>query len=66
MTIRAADFERVVTKLGLKTRDSGDRLVQHSIRQQLKLNEDQLRHLIACTFGREDYIALLRQKGLLF
>ena len=89
MTIKAADFERIVRKLDLKTRDSGDRLAwfehkgkvitrtrrskkkgtdlpfQHSIRQQLKLNEDQLRGLIDCTVGRDDYVEILRAKGLI-
>ena len=38
---------------------------QHSIRQQLKLNDDQLRGVIACTIGREEYLAILHSKGLL-
>ena len=89
MTIKAAEFDRIVLKLGLRTRKSGDRLAwlehegrvvvrtkrsetrgqdlpfQHSIRQQLKLNQDQLNQLIACTLDRDGYIALLRDKGLL-
>ena len=36
----------------------------HSIRQQLRLSEEELRKTIACTLGREDYIALLRDKGV--
>lgn len=88
MTIKAKDFELIVNKFGLRTRNSGDRLAwfehegkvitrtrrshkkgdlpfQHSIRQQLKLNEEQLRQTIACTLDRNQYIEILREKGLL-
>ncbi len=89
MTIKAAEFDPIVLKLGLRTRRSGDRLAwfehegrviirtkrsekrgqdlpfQHSIRQQLKLNQDQLSQLISCSLDREGYIAILRAKGLL-
>lgn len=44
---------------------SGDLPMQHSIRQQLKLNEDQLRDAIRCTLDRDAYIEILRSKGLL-
>ncbi len=36
----------------------------HSIRQQLRLSEEELARSIACTLGREDYITLLRAKGV--
>ena len=88
MTINARDFERIVEKFGLRTRNSGDRLAwfeyggkiitrtrrsykkgdlpfQHSIRQQLKLNEEQLRQTITCTLNRDQYVEILREKGLL-
>lgn len=88
MTLKAHEFERIVGKLGLKTRNSGDRLAwfeyqgktitrtrrsnqtgdlpfSHAIRQQLKLNESQLRDLLACPFGLPEYIQLLRDKDLL-
>ena len=88
MTIKHAEFERIVRKLQLRTRKSGDRLAwfeyegktivrtrrsekkgdlpfSHAIRQQLKLNEDQMRELIACPLDRVGYIEILRQKGLL-
>jgi hypothetical protein len=89
MTIKARDFEVVVSKLGLVTRNSGDRLAwfeyegknilytrrsykkgkdlpfQHSIRQQLKLNEDELRQVIGCQINRDRYIKLLKTKGLI-
>lgn len=88
MTIKAHEFDHLVSKLKLKTRDSGDLLawfvyegkiiartkrskgsgdlpMQHSIRQQLKLNEEQLREAIGCTLTRQDYINILRSKSLL-
>jgi hypothetical protein len=88
MTLKTHDFERIVKKLGLKTRNSGDRLAwfeyegkvitrtrrsnqmgdlpfSHAIRQQLKLNEDQMRDLLACPFGLPEYVEHLRSKGLI-
>ncbi len=88
VTIKAQEFDRLVEKLGLQTRDSGDLLawfefegkkvtrtrrskgsgdlpMQHSIRQQLKLTEQQLRRVIDCSLYRQDYVEILRQKGLL-
>lgn len=86
--MKAHEFDRIVSKFNLRTRDSGDRLawleyegrvilrtkcshgsgdlpMQHSIRQQLKLNEAQLRGAIDCSFSLEDYIVHLRQRGVL-
>lgn len=37
----------------------------HLIRQQLRLNEEQFRQLVACPLDRQGYIEILRQKGLL-
>ena len=88
MTIKAQEFDRLVAKLGLKTRDAGDLLawfefegkvitrtrrskgsgdlpMQHSIRQQLKLNQQEFKKAIDCTLTREGYIEILRNKGLL-
>ena len=88
MTIKANEFDRIVAKLDLKTRNgrdllawfeyegkvvlrtrrskgSGDLPVQHSIRQQLKLNEKELAELLRCTLDRVGYVGMLRQKGLL-
>jgi hypothetical protein len=88
MTIKAREFDRLVEKLGLKTRSGGDLLawfefegrvitrtrrstgsgdlpMRHSIRQQLKLNEDEFRRAIRCTLTLEDYVSILRAKGLL-
>ena len=55
-------------KIVVRTRrsyGSGDLPMQHSIRQQLKLNEDQIRRVIDCSQTREDYIEILRTKGVL-
>lgn len=88
MTIKAHEFDRIISKFKFKTRDSGDLLawfeykgkiiirtrrskgsgelpMQHSIRQQMKLNENQLKDAVRCTINRQDYIRILREKGLL-
>jgi len=88
VTIKAREFDRLVAKFGLKTRDSGDLLawfefegktitrtrrskgsgdlpMQHSIRQQLKLDEEQLRQAVGCHLTRDGYIEILRGKGLI-
>jgi hypothetical protein len=39
--------------------------MQHSIRQQMKLSEQQLREAISCSLGPDEYVELLRQKGLI-
>lgn len=38
---------------------------QHSIRQQMKLNEDQLRRAKGCKLTRDEYVEILRSKGVL-
>ena len=38
---------------------------QHSIRQQMKLNEEELRQVLGCTIGQPEYVELLRSKGIL-
>ena len=55
-------------KMVTRTRRShkrGDLPMQHSIIQQLKLSEEQLRQAIDCRLNRNDYIQILRLKGLL-
>ncbi len=85
--MKTHEFERIVNKLGLKTRNSGDRLAwfvyngqtvvrtrrsqgnkeqpRDKIRQQLKVNEDQLAGLISCTVSLEDYVAILKAKRVI-
>lgn len=48
-----------------RSKGSGDLPMQHSIRQQLKLNEEEFRAAVKCTLSREDYIEILRKKRLL-
>ena len=57
------DGKRVVRTRRSK-KSSGDIPMFHSIRQQLRLSEDELREAIDCTLGREGYITLLRSKGV--
>ncbi|MGA2158051.1 MAG: hypothetical protein ABSG90_02410 [Dehalococcoidia bacterium] len=55
-------------KIVVRTRRSnkkGDLPMQNSIRQQLKLTESQLREAIDCTLTFEQYIEILRSKGLI-
>jgi hypothetical protein len=55
-------------KIVVRTRrsnKSGDLPMHHSIRQQMRLSDDQLRKAIKCTVGRDSYVAVLREKGLL-
>jgi len=88
VTIKRAEFDHMVQKLGLRTRQSGDLLawfehegrvvartrrslkkgdlpMQHSIRQQLHLDEAELRRVVGCKLSRDDYIRILRDKGRL-
>jgi hypothetical protein len=44
---------------------AGDLPRPHEIRQQLKLNEDQLAAAISCSLDRNGYLDILRAKGLL-
>jgi hypothetical protein len=40
-------------------------MIPHLIRQQMKLNEEQFQDLVDCPLSREDYLQILRDKGLL-
>ena len=88
MTIKARQFDRLVQKLGLKTRSSdhllawfeydgkiitrtkrsrgssSDLPMQHSIRQQLKMNQREFQNAVGCTLTKRDYLEILRKKGL--
>ena len=85
--MKTHEFERIVKKLGLKTRNSGDRLAWFvyngqtvirtkrsqgnkeqpgdKIRQQLKVNEEQLAGLISCSVTLENYVEILKSKHLI-
>jgi hypothetical protein len=56
---------KVIVRTRRSHQKGGDLPMQHSIRQQLKLSEDQLRDAIQCSLDRDGYIAILRSKGLL-
>lgn len=61
---------RVNGKIVVRTRRSHgagklDGKVQHFVRQQMKLNENQFADAIACPLQAEDYLAILATKGLL-
>lgn len=85
--MKVHEFETIVKKLGLKTRNSGDRLAwlvyngqtvvrtkrSHGnkeqpgdkIRQQLKVNEEQLAGLISCAVSFEDYVNILKARKII-
>jgi hypothetical protein len=85
--MKVHEFEILVNKLQLKTRNSYDRLawfehegktvtrtrrshgagdlLEHFIRQQLKLNQKDFSGLISCKLYRDDYIRILSEKGLI-
>jgi hypothetical protein len=82
------EFDRVVKKLDMQTRNSYDLLAwfvhngsvvvrtrrslgkgkyvpADKIRQQLKVNEEQMSGLISCSVTRKDYVDILTSKGLI-
>lgn len=59
------EFEGNIITRTRRSKGSGDLPMQHSIRQQLKLNEEQLRQAVSCHLSRDDYIEILRGKGLI-
>jgi gluconate kinase len=86
--MKVHEFERIVSKLGMESRNSYDRLVwlvhegktvvrtrrshgkgkflpADKIRQQLKVNEEQLSGLISCSVSKQDYIKILTEKGVI-
>lgn len=88
MQIKAKEFDRVIDKLQMVVRDSGDKICwfyykgkktvktmrsqgsgdlpcPDKIRQQLKVNEDQMRGLISCSFSLQNYVDLLKEKRII-
>ena len=85
--MKAHEFDRVIRKFGMKTRQGRDLLAwfEHGglvitrtrrskgtgdlptrlIQKQLALDENQLRGAIRCTIELDDYISILREKGLI-
>lgn len=43
----------------------GDMYVSNQFRQQLKINQDQLREAIRCPFGHNEYLAHLEARGII-
>lgn len=58
------DGKTVVRTKRSHTPGSRDLPAQYSILRQMKLNEDEFRRAVDCSLGRDDYIALLRRKGI--
>ena len=56
---------KVVVRTRRSNKSSGDLPRHHSIRQQMRLNDDQLREAVKCALGRDSYVAILREKGVL-
>ena len=56
---------RRVTRTRRSKKSSGDLPMQHSIRQQLKLSEEQMRSAVGCHLTRDEYIEILRGKGII-
>ena len=56
---------KVVVRTRRSNKSSGDLPRHHSIRQQMRLNDDQLREAVKCTLDRDAYVAILREKGVL-
>lgn len=85
--MKVHEFTKLENKLGLQTRNAGDRLAwfeyeglvvvrtkrshgnkdlpENLIRQQLKVNESQFSGLISCAVSKEDYVEILKTKGLI-
>jgi hypothetical protein len=55
---------KVITRTR-RSMGSGDLPMQHSIRQQLKLNEEQFRDAIGCKLDRKGYVEILKKRGLI-
>ena len=55
---------KVVVRTRRSKKATGDLPMFHSIRQQLKLSDSQLRDAISCRLGRDEYIEILRSKGI--
>jgi len=88
MTIKAHQFDHVVQKLQLRTRQAdhlvvwfeyegqvlaktrrsnrpGDLPFQKSIPKQLKLSREEFRRAVSCKLARDEYIEILKRKGII-
>ena len=48
-----------------RTPRSRDLPAHHSIRQQMKLSQEEFRQAVRCELNRDDYVELLREKGVI-
>ena len=48
-----------------RSKGSGDLPMHHSIRQQLRLNEQEFNHARRCTMTRDEYIEILKRKRVI-
>ena len=55
---------KVVVRTRRSKKATGDLPMFHSIRQQLKLSDRQLRDAISCRLGRDAYIEIVRSTGI--
>ncbi len=86
--MKAREFDKVVAKLGMQTRDTdhrhawlvhdgvtvartkrshgqGKSVPEFAVRRQLHVNEEQFTGLYSCTFSKEEYIKVLKSKGVI-
>lgn len=56
---------KVVVRTRRSNKSTGDLPMFHSIRQQLKLNDSQLRKAVSCELDRDSYVEILRSKDIL-
>ena len=59
------EYEGKIVTRTKRSKGKTDLPMSDRIRQQLKLNEDQLRGIVACTISREDYVEILKKKNLI-
>jgi hypothetical protein len=59
------EYEGKIVTRTRRSHKKGALPMEHAIRQQMKLSQDQLRSAIRCTLDRNDYVALLRAKGVI-
>lgn len=69
-TRRGRDIHAWLTHKGkvvVRTKRSGgrDEPPAHLVRNQLKLDEQQLREAVTCTLGLDGYLKILRERGIL-
>jgi hypothetical protein len=59
------EYEGKIITRTKRSKGKTDLPMSDRIRQQLKLNEEQLRGIVSCTISREGYIEILKKKNLI-